>query len=289
MNSGACDVGLADLADPAQSSSARLARSVPLSALLALLRISVERQLRGRKLLVLCLLFSLPLIFAVLAHRYQDPYDAGHTETLLIFGLIPQALIPLAALIFASGMVQDDVEEQTLTYLLVRPIPRWMIYLVKLVGTWLVIALLSAFFTAAALAAVYWGDARMEPSALARRTAVFAGILSLGLFAYTSIFGLLGVLVRRSLLLGVGYILIFEGIAANIDFIFRTATVLYHVRRLSVRWLDVPGIDWAIDPATATTASTCLWTLLAISAVPAVLGAWLFSVWEFRVKTPDGS
>ena len=29
----------------------------------------------------------------------------------------------VAALLFASGMVQDDVEEQTLTYLLIRPVP----------------------------------------------------------------------------------------------------------------------------------------------------------------------
>ena len=78
------------------------------------------------------------------------PYRLSDVETVLIFGLIPQALLPLTALLFASGMVQDEVEEQTLTYLLIRPIPRWLIYLVKVVATWLVISALATVFTAAA-------------------------------------------------------------------------------------------------------------------------------------------
>jgi ABC-2 type transport system ATP-binding protein len=286
---GAIVIAPHDLEDPAREVPPRLSRYVPLSAIGALLRITADRQLRGRKLLVLCLLFSLPILFAVLARRYQDPYRTADAEKSLIFVLIPQALLPLAALIFASGMVQDDVEEQTLTYLLIRPIPRWMIYLVKLAGTWLVIGLLSSFFTAAALAVVYWRTGELTTGALFQRAAIFAGILSLSLLAYTAIFGLLGILLRRSLLLGISYIMVFEGIAANIDFIFRRATVMYHVRVLSIRWLGLPGMDWSIDPATAPTAATCLITLLAIGAVPALVGAFYFSVREFRVKTPEGT
>ena len=141
-----------------------LSRRVSLSALAALLSLSVGRQVRGRRLLILCALFALPILFAVLAHRFQDPYELDDVEAVVIFGLLPNAFLPLAALLFSSGMVQDEVEEQTLTYLLIRPIPRWLIYLVKLGGTWLVISLLNAVFTVAALAAVYWGTGRSAPS-----------------------------------------------------------------------------------------------------------------------------
>ena len=47
----------------------------------------------------------------------------------LRFNLIPHALAPLAALFYAAGIIQDEVEEQTLTYLLLRPLPRWALYL----------------------------------------------------------------------------------------------------------------------------------------------------------------
>ena len=41
------------------------------------------------------------------------------------------------------------------------------------------------------------------------------------MFAYIAIFGGLSLLVRRSLVLGVGYIVVFEGVLANIDFVIR--------------------------------------------------------------------
>ncbi len=275
--------------DAGQEWPVRLSRRVPLSAVAALLNITAARQVRGRRLLILCLLFALPILFAVLAHRFQDPYQLEDVEGVLIFGLIPNAFLPLAALLFSSGMVQDDVEEQTLTYLLIRPIPRWLIYLVKVAGTWLVISLLNALFTAAALAAVYWGTAALTPVALWQRTGIVAAVLSLSLFAYTALFGGLSLLTRRSLVLGVLYIIVFEGVAANIDFMIRHVTVMYYVRTLCVRWLGLPVGDWAIDPATAPSVTTCLLTLIGTGSVVALLGAWLFSVREFRVKTPEGS
>ena len=33
------------------------------------------------------------------------------------------------------GIVQDEQEEQTMTYLLIRPIPKWALYSVKLLAT----------------------------------------------------------------------------------------------------------------------------------------------------------
>ena len=85
------------------------------------------------------------------------------------------------------------------------------------------------------------------------------------------------------------YIVVFEGVLANIDFVIREATVMYYVRMLGVRWLDLSGADWSIDPATAPTATTCLLMLLGIGVVLTLLGSWLFSVREFRVKTPEGN
>jgi ABC-2 type transport system permease protein len=254
---------------------------------LALLGLSISRQLRGRRLAILGLLFSAPLLFALLARRYRVPYDATETEGILIFGLIPQGLLPLAALLFASGMVQDEVEEQTLTYILMRPVPRWLIYLTKLLGTWLVTWGLATLFTTASLAAVYWGD-DLAVERLVARAAIFSAIFALGLFSYTSLFGALGLLLRRSLILGVAYIVIFEGLVANIDFIVRRATVMYYVRTLAIRWLALPSVDWTIEPAAAPSVATCLMTLLGTGTVLAMIGAWIFSRLEFRLKTPGG-
>ena len=267
----------------------RLSRRVSPWALVTVLNITAARQIRGRRLLIFSALFTLPIFFAVLAHRFADPYRATEVETVLIFGLIPQALLPLTALLYASGMIQDEVEEQTLTYLLIRPIPRWLIYVVKVVATWLVASILAMVFTTGALVAVYWGVPEFEPEQIIRRAALIAVIMGSSLFAYVSIFGSLSLMVRRSLVVGVGYIVVFEGALANIDFVMRKGTVMYYLRVLSVRWLDLAGADWSIDPATAPTAMTCLLAQVGIGAGCALLGSVVFSLREFRVKTPEGS
>ena len=120
---------------PAGPASRSGCRRVDPAALFTVVRITVARQNRGIRLLVLAVLFALPIAFALLIRRYQTPYRPDPVESCLLFGLIFPALVPLAALLLASGMVQDDIEEQTLTYLLIRPIPRWAIYLAKLAGT----------------------------------------------------------------------------------------------------------------------------------------------------------
>jgi ABC-2 type transport system permease protein len=186
-------------------------------------------------------------------------------------------------------MVQDDVEEQTLTYFLIRPIPRWIVYLAKLLATFFVTLLRAVFFTVATLAAVYWGEEGFANSAMLKRAALIAALLGLCLSAYVAIFGALSLWVRRTLVIGAVYIVVFEGVFANIEFVIREATVIYYVRVLSVRWLDLPGADWSIDPSTAPAASTCLIVLLSVSAIFATLGALTFGMREFRIKTPEGS
>jgi ABC-2 type transport system permease protein len=273
---------------PLGERSVPLKRGVPLSALSALFQLTVARLLRGRRLLILAALFALPVLIAVLARRFAHPYEPEEGESVLIQGLIPQALVPLTALLFATGMVQDDVEDQTLTYLLIRPIPRALIYLVKLAATWLVISLLAAVFTGATLVAIHGG---LEASAegLLGRAGVLSGSFALGLLSYVSLFGLLGLLTRRAAVLGVGYIVILEGVIANIDFVLRRATVMYYLRTLSVRWLESSGVEWSIDPATAPTALTCVVVLAAAGLSFALLGAGVFRAREFRMKTPAGS
>jgi ABC-2 type transport system permease protein len=257
-------------------------------ALFAVVRITLARQNRGRRRLVIALFFSLPIVLAILTQRYQVPYRAEEVENVLVFGLIFQAIVPLSALLFASGMVQDDVEEQTLTYFLIRPIPRWAIYLAKLTGTFLVALVRAAIFTTATLATIYWGTENLWSTVILGRAPLVAALLALGLLAYVAIFGCLSLWVKRTLVVGAVYIAVFEGVLANIDFVVRNVTAMYYIRVLSVRWLGLPGTDWSIDLGAAPTVSTCLITLLFAGALVTMLGAWSFSVREFRVKTPEG-
>lgn len=273
------------------SDSLVLSRRLRLGPLAALFALTLRQQLRGRRLLVVSLLFCLPgLLAAVINLASRVPPPAESLQFALVFNLIPAALAPLAALLYAAGIIQDDVEEQTLTYLLLRPIPRWALYLVRLSAAVLLTAVLVALFTAATYAVIAFTGRTPITAAAAERIVKTAGLLALAEIAYGALFGLLGLLLRRSLLLGVGYIVLFEGLLASLDTVARRMTVMYYFRVLVLRVLDADHAkDWSIDLTRAPAASTCVWTLLSAAAVMAVVGALVFSGREFRMKTPEGS
>lgn len=240
---------------------------------------------------MLSLLFALPGALAAvisLASHFAPP--AASLEFAFACFLIPHALVPLAALLYATGIIQDEVEEQTLTYLLMRPVPRWLLYFVRLLATVLVTSVLAAAFTAATLAVIAVTVREPFAEGLVLREMTMAALVSLALVGYCGLFGLLGLLVRRSLLIGVGYIVLFEGFLASLDTVARRLTIMYYFRVLVLRWLDpAEGKDWLIDLATAPAATTCVLTLLGVGFVFGTAAAILFTTREFRMKTPEGS
>ncbi len=261
-----------------------------LAALAALAVLTLREQLRGRRLLILTLLFLLPGVLAVVGRLAPHPPPPETLEFLLVFNLIPHALAPLAALLYASGIIQDEVEGQTLTYLLLRPLPRWALYLTKLLVTVLVTSALTGFFSVLALAVVHWNTPELWGEVLPRRALQVAALLALAQAAYCSVFAALSLLTRRVLVIGLGYIIGFEGLLASFETVIRRLTVMYYFRVLSLRWLNPPnGRQWSIELATAPDSRACVLTLLGVSAVFALLGAVLMMRQEFRMKTPEGS
>jgi ABC-2 type transport system permease protein len=249
----------------------------------------LRQHVRGRRLLILAGLFLLPAAVTILARSVSPPSERGPLLSNLIFTLIPHALLPLTALLYAAGMIRDEIEDQTLTYLLVRPLPRWAIYLTKLLATWLVTALLSGVFTTLTYAAIYWDAADFWTDILPARALPTALLLGLSLAAYCSIFGLLSLVMRWVLVVGVAYIILIEWSLANVDFAVRRLTVVYYFRVLSVRWLDLQMAAWALDLSRAPSATSCVLTLLGVSLAAAALASVVFAGREFRVKTPEGS
>ena len=65
-----------------------------------------------------------------------------------------------------------------------------------------------------------------------------AAIHSLAVIAYASIFGLVGVLTRPSLVVGVVYTVLIEGVLANLPLSLRMGTVVYYSRIIAYRAMD---------------------------------------------------
>jgi ABC-2 type transport system permease protein len=261
----------------------------PFSALWTVFTLTLRQHTRGRRLLVLTVLFLLPTLIAVLVRAAVVPAPpAKALEFALIFNLIPHALVPLTALLYASGMIQDEIEEQTLTYLLVRPLPRWALYVTKLLATFFLTIALSGFWTIVAFGAIYWGTPQFW-STIPQEALKTVGIQALTLVAYCSLFGCMSLYTRWSLVVGVGYIALFEGLLANIPFVVRQFTVMFYFRVLSVRWLKLDPDQWSLEMDTAPDSGHCAMYLLVAGLLATLLAATAFTRNEFRLKTPEGS
>lgn len=101
----------------------------------ALMRLGFRQLVRTKKFLFAALISLVPLIAGVLMllNDAQDQgkesyrFDDGFSETtgfLLVIGTVP-----FVALMLAGGHLADEAEDRTLTYLLVRPVPRSTLYL----------------------------------------------------------------------------------------------------------------------------------------------------------------
>ncbi|HJZ93476.1 MAG TPA: ABC transporter permease [Gemmataceae bacterium] len=275
---------------------------VPLWALYVL---TLRQHLHGRRWIVMGVLFLLPAGLAVLIRATAPDAPAAVVEFLLAFMFIPQALLPLVALVYATGIIQDEQEEQTLTYLLIRPIRRWAIYLVKLLATLTTTILLTAVFTVLTYAAVYVGGAS-EGLNVPRRCLTAVGIHGLSVATYCCLFGLIGLYTRRALVAGILYTAVIEGLLANLPFGLRFITVIYYARIMAYRSMDFTFTDhgrkvdlaagaWQIDvrndPGLLDQPSlqTCALVLTIAGVVLAAFGALFCARREFHVKTPEGS
>ncbi len=159
------------------------------------------RGLFGRRRALLLLPLPVLLIgLAALCRAYDlDPADWGAP---VVIGLGLAVLLPVVSLIVGTGVLGSEIDDGTIVHILTKPLPRRDIILAKLgvaVGVSALTAAVPLFVTGLLADSVRFGLAL-----------ALAGIL--GAFAYSAFFLLLSLVTRRPVLLGLVYILVWEGL-----------------------------------------------------------------------------
>lgn len=266
--------------------------------------LTLRQHLHGKRWMVVLLLFMLPAGMALLIRSMPAGPPDRLLEFVLSWILIPLALLPLVSLMYASGIIQDEQEEQTITYLLIRPITKWLMYIVKMLATLTTTVFLVVLLTFLTYAAIYFNSDTIAREAWSRCVRA-AEIHSLAVIVYCSVFGLMSLVTRRTLIIGVMYTAIVEGLLAILPFGIRMMTVVYYTRIIAYRTMDFvvkgPGggednvaagmwsLDVKADPSLAEhpALSTAVWVLVSAAVISTILAAFLCSQREFHVKTPE--
>jgi ABC-2 type transport system permease protein len=149
-------------------------------------------------------------------------------------------LVPVAALVYGTAAFGDPNDDGTLAYLWLRPVPRWQV----VVGAWL--ATLSAAAPLVIVSLVLAAVATGGGGSLVAGTVVSA---SLAVLAYSGIFCALGVFVRRPLVWGLAYILLWEGFVALAGAGAAKLAVRSYTRSILADMTDVPLRLATVSPA----------------------------------------
>lgn len=183
----------------------------------ALVDVTLRALIGRRRTLSIAFVAWLPVLLAVLVRIGGGRPDPSEILDALVIGTV----CPLVALVVGTGAIGSEIDDGTLVFQLIKPVPRWLIAVAK--------ALVAAVVTALLVVppVVVTGLLLGGVGADSLRTTVgFAVASLLGGTAYAIGFTALGVLTGRALVVGLGYTLIWEGVLAGI---------LEGVRFLSVR------------------------------------------------------
>jgi ABC-2 type transport system permease protein len=219
-------------------------------AVTAIVRVTLQQLLGGRRLLVLGLLGLLPAVVVWLSTAGQTPggaIDTYHEAGLVLLFLI---VMPIVSIVLAAAALGDERRDGTLPFLLVRPVPRSGIITAKLIAAWLAAAGVTGVSgaLAAAAAAVRASDwSTLIPTVVA---------LSISALGYAAVFVVAGFLTGRAVLFGLVYLFVWEsGVAfaadslANVS-LFRIGLTAYAAMRPEARSILADPLA-ALAPGTA--------------------------------------
>ncbi|MEU4399895.1 ABC transporter permease subunit [Micromonospora orduensis] len=162
------------------------------------------RGLFGRRRFLL--LLPLPLVLLGLAVLCRSlGVDPGQWGPPVLVGLGLAVVLPVVALIIGTGVLGAEIDDGTVVHILTKPLPRWQIVLPKLA--------VAAGVTAVTVAVPLYVAGVLADSV--RLGLALAAASALGALAYSALFLALSLVTRRPVLLGLVYVLIWEGLLGN--------------------------------------------------------------------------
>ena len=168
------------------------------------------RQLTGRwRLALIFLLAALPVGLAIIVFFADRDADDFHESfiNILLDGLLVAGILPIVTMALSTATLGNELEDRTLSYLLLKPISRWRIALPKVLAS---IAISGPLLIASGVAAALLGFEGSFRAAIAVGVAILAGVA-----AYAAVFTWLGLLTNRAIAFALIYVLLWEGVIGS--------------------------------------------------------------------------
>ena len=178
----------------------------PATSISAYYRLLLRGQLTKGRVFGLGALSAISFFLAIVMRTSIDERDLEEASVGLMAEYSIGLLIPLAALILASPMIGNLVEDRLLVYLWLKPVPRWHLAVAAYAAA--VTTLLPAVVVPVLLTALITGIGSLVMPAV--------GAAILGVLAYCAIYLFIGARFSWGLWLGLLYLVLWENVVARL-------------------------------------------------------------------------
>jgi ABC-2 type transport system permease protein len=236
-------------------------------ARLPLVDVTVRGVLGRRRTWLMILLAAMPVGIALLVRLGGgQPNAQAILDTLII-----RTVMPLLALVLGTSVLGSELEDGTAVYLMIKPVPRWRILLAKMVVAAGITAALVFPATVVTAALTVGRGALTVPESVGYALAVSAGGV-----AYACAFVALSAFTGRALILGLCYVLIWEGTLSGLLEGTRFLSIRQATLGLTASVTDVTTRPAPLDPSLAVA------VLVVVVVGALILGTYRLSRFEVR-------
>lgn len=248
-----------------------------LHAALRVMDLSISQMLWSRRTVFMVLVTIGPVLIAAIARflyglgvgtfRLENVQVSGPT----IFGLMIWVFylrftVPVLGVFYGTALIADEVDDKTITYLFVRPIPRGAV----LVGKYLAYLVCTILVVLPSVTLVYLLVVPIGGSIGAAFPSLVKdlGLLALGLAVYGAVFALVGGRMKRPLVIGLLFVIGWEPAVLVFPGYLRRFTVAYYLQSLVPHSMPQEGVVSLLQAVFRETPSpaACLFWLAVIWA-----------------------
>jgi ABC-2 type transport system permease protein len=254
--------------------------------------LSIGQMLWSRRTVFMALVVAAPmalaLLYRVMHASFGDPEVNGQAvRGTTLFGmtiwlLYLRFIVPILGVFYGTALVADEVDDKTITYLFVRPIPRRAI----LLGKYLAYLASTACVVLPSVMVVYFLTTALDLSVIAQSFPALAkdlGLLAAGLAVYGAVFAYVGTRLKHPLVLGLVFAFGWEQFALFIPGYLRRFTVVYYLQALVPHAMPQDSAMSVLQAVfrQAPPALECLASLAAIWVIFLVLAAYTIERREY--------
>ena len=216
-----------------------------------IMRLTIRQLLTRPRLITLGLVMAIPPFLGFLYAFGNQTETPVRALTGICDALVLVLVLPLLALVFASAAFGNEVEDGTILYLVMKPASRPGIVLSKLLPVTVVVAALTA--VSVLVTALFVG----RDSETLLVGVGFMAAAAVGACAYSALFLWLGLVTSRTLIFGLLYIFLWEGVLTGVFRGIRFLSLREYARTIARVTGDInPRIlDTRIDAPEALIAS----------------------------------